>query len=325
MNQILFSENNYSNKKKRSNSEIIDMKKIIIIFSILIIIFAIVIVGGKIYGAINNRKAKNDPTANLNKPQIEITLINYNTCQIVVDYEEGIEQVTYWWNDDSDKIVKNMNGSDKFQIPEQIPNGDYNILHVHVAGSDGSSNELEQKFPIEEGDNENSIKIEYYAKASTTEVVITSQNDLQSITYNWEDEDPISVEISENEKQEKRIQIENKRGANRLYITATDSQGNTFEKQTPLLVGVLKPVVNYIIENNTLIVTITHDMGFKQIIIKVNGEQFIYDETNPQYSKDLTEINVTKELEPGRVDVQVTVYTLEQPEEAYTESRWAEL
>lgn len=56
MNQILSTENNHKQKRNRSNSELLDMRKIMIIFSVLIIVFALVIVCATFYGKTKGKR-----------------------------------------------------------------------------------------------------------------------------------------------------------------------------------------------------------------------------------------------------------------------------
>lgn len=323
MNQILSTANNHK-QKKSSGNDLLDMRKIIIVFSVLIIVFALVIVGAKIYGIVKENN-KNNPSEILNKPLINIEKLEQNLCRIEINYDEGLNKVTYWWNNDTNIIEKNMNGSKEFKTTFELPEGDKNILHVKATGMDGSINEKNQEFVIGTVvEDPNKPKISWYHYSGTTkmDIIVSSEKGIQSLSYNWEGEDP-TTEPGENQK-ELKITIDVKRGTNKLYITATDSEGNIGTKEGNI-VGVLAPEMYYIIENRTLKISIKHDMGFKKVIIKINNQELIYDENNPQYSIETTDLNINADLEPGSVDVEVRVYTMEEPDKEYKEQKHADL
>ena len=319
MNQILSTENNYKPKKTRNNSgELLDMRKIIIVFSVLIIIFALVILGAKGYGMIKEkRKEKQDPQELLNMPSIEVTEVG-NQCILNIKYDEGLEKISYWWND-GDVQVKNLNGSTMSSFPIEIPSGDNNTLHVTANGIDGSFNEIKREFVAEGAiqDPEKPI-ISWTYNPDTTEITIVAKSEkgIKNLTYQWEGEEKQIVNSTEENQKQLSVTILAKRGINPIVITATDMDGNEQEKSATIN-GILKPEINMRIENaNELKINIKHDKGFKKVVIKINGKEQIYDESNPQYSKNTTEINANTQLPAGRVEVEVWVYTLEQPNEA---------
>lgn len=325
MNQILSTENNYKQKKPRNNSELLDMRKIIIVFSALILILALVIIGAKTYGIIKEKsKDKQDPIQLLNKPNIKVTKVE-NQCILNIEYDEGIEKISYWWND-GDVKIKNVNGSTKQMFSIDIPTGDYNTLHVTASGTDGSLSELKQEFTVE-GIERGKPKISWTYNKETTEITIvaSSENGIKSLTYQWEGEEEKTISAAENNQKQLSVTILAKRGINSIRITATDRQGNIQEKNETIN-GILRPEIQMRLENgNMLKISIKHDMGFKKVRIKINGQEQIYDENTPQYSKDITELNIGVEAPVGRLDVEVWVYTLEQPEEEYYDHKWAEV
>lgn len=325
MNQILSTENNHKQKKTR-NSELVDMRKVIIVFSVLIMAFAIVIIGAKVYGIIKE-KSKQSPTAILNKPSINIEKLEQNLYRLEVSYDVGLETVTYWWNDE-DKNTNNLHGfTEPYTITKEIPEGNKNILHVIATGTDGSRNEVNQEFVIqEEIEDPNKPKISLYHNSGTTkmDIIATSEKGIKSITYNWEGEEPITREATSENQKELKITIDVKRGANKLYVTATDSEGNTGTKDENI-VGILAPEIGFAIENRTLKISIKHDMGFKKVIVKINNQELIYDENNPEYSLNTKDLNIEAELATGRTDVEVRVYTMETPDIEYKEAKYAEI
>lgn len=323
MNQILSTENNNKEKAPKNKSELLDMRKIIIIFSVLLIVFALVIIVAKIYGNIKQNEQES-PTAILNKPTIEIENVE-NICTLTVTYDEGLEKVTYWWNDEY-AIERNMNGSTTPFITQiVIPQGDSNTLHVEATGIDGSSNQIEQTFGEGSGVDTEKPEISWYYQSGKIDIIAKSDKGIKNLTYYWEGEEPQTVSATETNQNELSITIDAKRGTNKIYIIATDIENNTQEKEVTIQ-GIYEPEINFYIENpRTLRISINHDMGFKKVIIKINDQEQVYDENSPQYSTEITQITAGIDLPPGRVNVEIRVYTLEEPEKEYYKSGWADI
>lgn len=315
MNQILSTQNN--NKQKKNNiSEMLDMKKIIIIFSILVIIFAVVIVSAKGFGLIKE-KAK-DVQGDLNQPNIEIKIAE-GQCVINIKYDEGLDKVSYYWNETTNIKEFSQNGSTEYNKPIDIPEGDYNVLYVTATGVDGSVKEIKQEVIVKEEDKDKPT-ISWYFDENTKEIDIVAESEkgLKSLSYQWEDEEAVVLESTEENEKRMEVRIEARRGINKITITATDIEGKTQTKQDTVK-GTHDPeIIIQIIENKTLYVSITHDMGFKSVYININGEEMIYDETHPEYSPGVTNINTKVDLEPGTLTVKYSVYTLENETKEYT-------
>ena len=326
MNQILSTENNYKQKKPKMNNTL-DMRKIMLIFSALIIIFALVIVGAKIVGMIKEKsEEQGGATANLNKPQIDIRQ-DGNIYTLEVTYDEGLEKVSYWWNEEM-VTERPQHGSESFRIQNHIPEGDYNVLHVIAIGSDGNTNEITQEFVTESYEvDENKPTIDLYYSETTAKIDIIARSDkgIDKLTYRWNEEEEITVNHTTEGQKEIKITIDAKRGVNDLYVTATDIEGNTQTKENPIK-GIRSPDIKVeLVNRNTISISISHDMGFKKIVININGQELVYDETNPQYSIETTTLNTSAEMPPGQAHVKIQVYTLEQEDKEYVYEGIAEI
>lgn len=320
MNQILSTENNYKQKKPR-NSDLLDMRKIIIIFSILIILFALIIVGAKAYSMIKEKsKNEDNPIVALNKPMISIEQTE-NICTLKVSYDEGLDKVIYYWDDES-IIEKSMNGSTTpFVTQILIPEAEQSVLHVKATGIDGSVNETKQYFVAGEQTQEpNKPQISWYYNQENRkiDIVVESDKGIANLKYQWENEDEVVVATTEEKQKELTTTIDAKRGTNEILITATDTEGNTQVKNI-IIVGVVAPDIKVeLVNNKTIRINVDHDMGFKKVVMNVNGNELVYDESHPQYSEANTNLNTSIDVEPGTVTVKVIVYTLEEEEKAYT-------
>ncbi len=325
MNQILSTENNYRPKKNGENN-LIDMRKIIMIFSILIVVFAVIILVAVCYGKIRKKNDKG-AMAELNKPTIKVESID-NKCSITVEYDEGLDKVSFWWNDSNEVEEKNLNGGKKCITSIEIPINDRNVLHIKATGTDGSLSELNQEFSTSNAseDDPNKPKIAFFfSETGDITIVVTSDKGIKEVSYWWEGEEEIIEEPDEIGQTKMEFTIEGKRGTNKIKVKAIDTENNEQTKEQ-LTVGIRKPKFDIILNHgNMLSIDLEHDSGFKKVIITINGQEAIYDENYVGYSKDTTHIDVDIEVPNGHLVVDVEAYTLESPDRAETWHREADV
>lgn len=345
MNQILSSGNgNRSRRPHRTGSDILDMKKIIIIFSIIILVFAMIIIIAKIFGMAKERnQKKNINIANLNRPNISVEEKD-NKAIINISYDDGLNKVAYWWNEETVNEI-NMNGSTKVTKTLDIPSGDYNVLHLKATALDNSYNELEQEFKVGDYDPDKPT-IDIFEIQQEGEIIVDPNNPeeesvrnenvklkiiarsnkgMKNIIYHWEKENgEITEEIvtePDTENQKELITItQAERGKNRLFITATDLEGGVRTKEK-VFKGISKPTFEYVVyqteSGNILNIKVKHDSGFKKVIIKINGQEFVYDENNPEYKLSTTNLEMNINIEQGEYSVEVSAYTQEMPSKEF--------
>lgn len=305
MNQILINQDKNKQKRKKT-TELLDMRKVIIVFSVLIIIVALVIVGAKLYGNLRD-KDEDTPIANLNKPVIEIEQVEQQ-CRIIISYDEGLSKIIYSWND-GDNVERNMNGSTRpYETLINIPDEDENILYVKAIGMDNSENELTKVFKKEEETGKPEINWIKEDGTNIMTITATSEKGIEQLTYQWENEEIVTIEGNGNKRVQEIIEI--KRGTNKIYITAKDMEGNE-QKKEEFLVCIFLPEIDAYIQDNVLNMTVKHDMGLKKVIFKINDAELVYDENNPQYEPGLQEVKMNLPLEPGKYTVEITAYSLE--------------
>lgn len=326
MNQILSTENSYK-PPKMGGDNLIDMKKIIIIFSVLIVVFAVIILIALSYGKIR-KKSGTGAIAELNRPTIKVEPRD-NKCGITVEYDEGLDKVSFWWNDSDEIEEKNLNGGVKCITSTDIPINDYNILHIRATGKDGSSSELDQEVTTANAsdDDPNKPKINFgFIEGGDIKIAVTSDKGIEEVSYSWEDESEIIMEPDVRGQKLMEFTIEGRRGTNTIKVKAIDIEGNEQTKEQ-LTVGIHEPEFNIILNHgNMLSIDIDHDSGFKKVVITINGQQVIYDEENyVGYSKDTTHLDVDLEVPNGHLVVDVEVYTLESPDKAKTWHREADV
>lgn len=263
---------------------------------------------------------RNTKVEELNKPQIRVTQTE-QICTLTIQYDEGLDKISYYWNNETNIIEENLNGMTQPFIKQILrPEGEYNILHIKATGIDGSVNEVHQELELINTQQPDKPKIEWYYNEETSEIdiIVESEKGINNLTYQWENDEEMVVESTEENQKKLAVTIDAKRGTNRITITATDSEGNTQKKET-IILGIYKPEFKVqLINNDTIVVDVSHDKGFKKVIIDINGTELVYDETHPQYSKDITHLDTSVHVEPGTANVKIKVYTLEAEEKEYS-------
>jgi len=309
MNQILATHNNANNKKT------IDTNKIIMIFSICIIVFGIIVIpvaGYNLYNNVSERKK----SQKLTNPEISIEQIE-DSIKISAKYEKGISGIVYTWND-GDYYEINLNGTTTIErLIDLIDNEGENTLKVEVIGTDGRKNEIIKTFIIEDTSD---VEAENYKPIiqwilnyddNTITTIATDETALKYMKYQWDDDEPVIIEKSEDATNRLNVDIEIKRGQHKLVITAEDEDGNISTKSGNFK-GVKKPEISAIKYGDIVEITVSHDMGFKRIEFIINDKIYVYDESYSGYSQTNTSLLYKVTLKEGENIIQVRAESLEE-------------
>ena len=299
MNQILFTNNNNNNYSKT------DTKKIIRTFCIAIILIAIIIVSIKVYEKYQNGKSNIGVVAEIS---ITKTIDEAKEATIKVLCEDGIQSLVYTWNDEDEKRI-NLNGSTSFERIIEIPENAINTLKVEVVSTKGVSSSKTEVF-------ENSIDTTKPTVDSIAivdkklSVEISDDNGLKYLAYKWENEDEVIIEVPEEDNKKMMAEIDIQRGTYKLQIRVVDIYNNE-ETLSRLITGVNEPEITAIKYGNIIHVSVTHDMGLKQIEYIINRKKYVYDEEYSKYNKNQTTVEFDFPLDEGENMVQITAYSLE--------------
>lgn len=311
MNQILLTNNLNNNKKnnKYSGNNSGDMKRIIIFFSIAILVFAVLIIGVYVYKLANKEEGKTieKPGVSLEETESEV--------KIIAKADAGINKIVYTWNDEEPQEIE-MNGRTNHEEALQIPEGE-SRLKIVVIDQNGDEIETSKEFSREEDKEKPKIEIdETIGNGKVKITAVDENNKLKYISYQWNDEEPITIN-SENEDQTMiETTIDVKRGKNTLVVTAVNSLDKE-EKIEKIFNGVNKPVIEVTKEGNRLYMKMTHDMGFEKIEFTVNGQEYVYDENFSGYDAEKQEISYQFELKEGENIVIIHAVSTEGTEEEY--------
>ena len=266
MNQILSTEINKNKPKTSSNT--IDIKKIIIFFSIIIIITGIVIaVKGIIKTSENmNNTIEVEQTA----PEVEMEQ-NDEEVSLVINHDKPIIQVTYNWNDGKDVII---NGNNRTNITQTIPLPDgTNKLIVKVTDEIQSVATIEKTFTKVEA--EISLAFTLIENNSKIKVEATDTQEMAFLTYKWNNEEPVKVELEENVEDKKTLEVdlEIPKGVNSLTVIATNKSGKTKNK-TQKIEGIASPEILIQQDGEYLIINVKDENILTLVNYTLNEQQY---------------------------------------------------
>lgn len=302
MNQILLTGNennkkdNKTNKYKNSNNN--DMKKIILFFGIVILIFGISIVGVYSYRTKNNKKEK---TVTVQPPQLSLEKTE-KEVKVIAKATSGIDKIIYTWNDDDPREVK-MNGRTEHEEKFTIPEGRSN-LNVKVVDKNGKETEKNEEFLL---DTTNPIIEERITVTGdgTLKITATDNVAMQYMTYKWNDEEEVRIDVENEGETTQVIVIKAKVGNNTLTITAVDAAGNTEIKYDVPVEAYIPPHIEANESEGKIYIKISHDKGMKKIVFKVNNQEIIYDENYPAYDGTSTELEFKFSLAEGENTLEI--------------------
>lgn len=309
MNQILLTSNQY-NKKKNNKSNSADTKKVIIFFGLVIIIFAIIIIALYGYKLYKNNKEEEIP---ITKPEIQIEELE-NNIKIIANSTVGINTITYKWNEEEPQEMQ-MNGRTSNEESLEIPEGE-STLTITVTDLNGEQTQTTKTFYRQENTEKPTIELDETIGNGKLKISASDNNGIKSISYSWNDEEPTTIEATEEGQTLLETEIDIKRGKNTLKVTAVNVLDNE-EKTEKIFEGVNKPIISVVKDGNKLIMKMTHDMGFKKIEFLVNDVTYIYDENFSGYDSTKAEIEYQFNLKEGENTVIIIATSMENTEEIY--------
>lgn len=239
-----------------------DLAKVVRIFCILIIVFGLVLMGQSTYAMIANREKQKDEIS-VSEEQMG------KETKITVETNYPIKSFTYKWNDGQPATIEG-NGTVLFETVIQIPNGN-NILNMTVTDYFGSEHKLKNRQYIYESSDVNKPNIEIGINGTKLNITATDDTEMGYITYSWNGEDAIRVDVEEENKQKISVDVEVPEGQNKLTIIASDKEGNR-ETRTENVVGDTKPTFTASLNGQKLIVSASDDQGLSKISITVDND-----------------------------------------------------
>lgn len=302
MNQILLTSNDNNYNKN-------DTKKIIIIFSIAIILIACIIIAVALF-------LKKQDQGELIEPTIEILRQAEKEITIKVECQDGLNSVTYSWNDEKNNKV-NLNNSTNFERIINIPENKNNTLKIEAVSSRGAKGIKQEEIQLDIDTDKPKID-DMKVSGSVLHIEASDDNGIDYLVYQWEDEEEVRIRVDEENNKNVSTDINIKRGTYKLTIKVFDISGNK-EEISRLITGVNQPEIDAIKLGNIVKVTVKHDMGFKKIEYQVNDKLYVYDENYSGYDKEKTTMELEIPLVEGENLVRIKAYSLEKLSNEETE------
>ena len=231
--------------------------------------------------------------------------------KIYASHIRAISKIEYNWNNDED-TSNTIDGNGRMVITQRIdlPAGT-NTFNIKLTDVNGKTSTYSKEFYMENGKDITKPIIDVSVVGNYVKLTAQDEKALSYITYRWNEEEETKLEIDETNNQKLETNIEIKRGQNTLTIIAVDSSNNTatFERE---IKGVFKPVVADVYGlDGELYVRITHDLGIKEAVIDINGQETKLDGNNG------TDLTFRIPLANGYNHVTITAYSVEDTQETY--------
>ena len=271
MNQILITgEENIKIRKDKKEKKVLPINGIVLFFAITIIILGICMISGSVYA----KDKINEVVEASAKPQVEINRNDDdNTIEINVKHIRNITRIVYKWNDEDEKILYGENGESSKEVSETIDLiGGNNSLSVEITEENGQTVTYNKTY------NVNIPKIELEAVSNGVKIIVSSEVEINYISYSWDDGETKEITVGEKNHEET---ISTPKGQHELKIEVVDENDSKAYK-TQKVVGDTEPtltikpqyvddgqiafVINAEDDEKITKVEITHNGGEKQVI-----------------------------------------------------------
>jgi len=269
MNQILDYNPNKSGKGSSSKSD-----KIVRFFAIILIVFALCLLGTGAYGMVMRNK---DKLAIMNKQEtkatIEVETLGSEAI-IRVTHDKAIEKLIYNWNDSKERQEKGSNIK-TMEIIVPLPAGE-NTLHIKVIDINGVETTYDKLIVSENGiDIINPVIDISVTEDKKLKIKATDETELLFITYRWNNEQEVKVDVTSDNLKKIEVEIEILHGRNDITVVAVDSSNNT-TTETKSFTGVTKPetAVTLSADGKSIIVSAKHENGIKEVKFNFNDVEY---------------------------------------------------
>lgn len=271
MNQILDYNPNKSSGGGSSGSD-----KVTRVFALILICFAIclVCVGG--YNLMKNKKEESAPVQTATQAKIEAEQKDAAVI-IKVSHDKTIEKLIYSWDSDKETTLK---GDGQATMEEEIPLlAGTHTLNIKVTDVDGVESTYQQEFYSETGEDKIFPVIDLkVTDEKKLKITATDETEIKYVTYRWNDEEEIQIDVSEEDNKKIEFDIDIYKGKNDIVIVAVDANNNS-TTETESFTGVTKPDITVTISADKKSVDIKcfHENGIKEIGLNINDQDYDVD------------------------------------------------
>lgn len=302
MNQILSVDNNpqkdkgKKNKKKEKikNKAPIEIQTILKFFTISMLVFGICLIGTGSYSMFKESTKEATKT----KPTIYVEETSQTEILLRVTHDKELSTISYNWNDEQENYVS-CNGKKTAETTIQIPSGT-NTLKVYASDINGQEIEYQKAYTIE-----SDININIEAEGNNLKVTANGINQLQYMTYRWDDEDETRVDIESNQIEEI---IEIPRGLHKLTVIVVDINNHTETKEQNVN-GVTKPKLDVSTDGEKFMIHASDEQGLTRVEFIINEEdKYMLDLEAELSPEDRKEFEYAYPLNEGENKLEVTIY-----------------
>lgn len=297
MNQILSVDNGQKGKQKnraRNNNGPIEVHTILKFFSIAILVFGIFMIGS---GSYSMYKVSTTQTMGT-KPVIYVEQTTETEISLKITHDKVLSNITYSWNNESETQVP-CNNKKEVETKIEIPVGT-NTLTVHVSDMNGQEIEYKRAYTVE-GD----ISIDIQPEGNNLKITANGKNELQYMTYRWDEEEEIRVDINQNQIEQT---IEIPKGLHTLTVIVVDVNNKTQTEEQEVN-GVTKPKLEVTTDGVNFIIKASDEQGITKVEFIINEtEKYRLDLESELSLEDRKEFEYAYPLNDGENKLEVTVY-----------------
>lgn len=297
MNQILSvdsSKKGNVRKNKVRNSGPIEIYSILKFFSIVLFVFGVCMISS---GSYSMYKGLNKEVTN-SKPIIYVEQIDETEILLKITHDKALAKITYEWNEDGATEVP-CNNKDEIETRIELPTG-INTLAVYASDVNGQEIEYKQVYTIERD-----ININIEPEGNSLKITANGKNQLQYMTYRWDNEEETKVDINRNQVEE-TIQIP--KGLHTLTVIVVDENNKT-ESVEQEVNGVTKPKLDVTTDGSNFIIQAADEQGLKKVEFIINEtEKYMLNLETQLSLEERKEFEYAYPLQDGENKLEITVY-----------------
>lgn len=234
------------------------------------------------------------------KPELNVVKISDDEIYLKVTHDKTLSKITYEWNDEGPKEVP-TNWTTEVETKIEIPTGT-NTLSIYASDVNDEVTAYKETYI-----KESNIEINIAPEGSNLKITVTGNKKIKYMTYRWDEEEEIKVEI--NDKNKEQI-IEIPKGLHTLTIIAVDENNKTETKKQEVK-GVTKPKLEVTTDGTSnFIIKASDEQGIKKVEFIINEtEKYMLDLTRAYDSiEDRKQFEYAYPLHDGENKLEVTVY-----------------
>lgn len=301
MNQILVTGEEYTKKakkakvpKQRGEKQVLGINGIIIFYAISIIILGICMISGSVYA----REKINETVEANTKPSVNVIRNDdNNTIEISISHIRGIKALAYKWNNEEETVIQGNNQKTLKTTIDLL--GGTNTLTVKVTEENGQTVTYSNKYTAG-----NLPEITLGAVANGVKVTITSEEQIDYVTYRWDDGEEQKITVGDT-KYEGTINAP--KGQHTLKIEAVDINNVKAVKEQKV-VGDTEPIIklsaNIIDGKLMFIIDVEDDEQITTVEITHNNEaKQVFSVNDKTFHKEI-------EIVQGNNELKVTAYNI---------------